>query len=184
MSGPLPWSEFSHDPRRPETRGLRASDRDRDVVLRVLGEAFADGRLDRAEYDERADVVARAKTMGELPGVIADLVPSAPTTTPSTGLAPLSADELRTRAEQDYRREVRTAMSQVVVVGALMAGIWFLTGAGYFWPGFVMLAVAINVLRLLLTKRDHIDDRMRQLEKKQRKEIEREQRRQIEGGSD
>ena len=184
MSGPSPWSEFSHDPRRPETSGLRASDRDRDVVLRVLGEAFADGRLDRTEYDERAEAVARAKTMGELPAVMADLVPATPTTTPSTDLAPLGTAELRARAEQDYRRDLRNATSQVVIVGALMTGIWFLTGAGYFWPGFVVLAVAINVLRLLLTRRDHIEDRVRELEKKQRREIERERRRELGDGTE
>jgi hypothetical protein len=167
-----PWSEFSQDPRRPESAGLRASDRDREVALQVLAEAFADGRLDRAEYDERADAVAKAKTLGELPRVIADLVPATPALRQETGLAAMGAADLRARAVQDYRRDLRTALSQVVVVGALTTGIWALTGAGYFWPGFVILAVSINVLRLLLTRNDHIEDRVRELEKKQRKEIE------------
>ena len=42
---------------------------------RVLAEAFADGRLDRQEFDERSDAVGAIRTLGELPGVIADLVP-------------------------------------------------------------------------------------------------------------
>ena len=51
------------------------SDRDRDVVLGVLGEGYADGRLTKEEYDERAGATAAAKTLGELPTLIADLVP-------------------------------------------------------------------------------------------------------------
>ena len=39
---------------------LRAADADREIIHRVLGDAFADGRLDREEYDERsASVLAR-----------------------------------------------------------------------------------------------------------------------------
>ncbi len=178
MSGtaPVPWSEFSQDPRRPESAALRASDRDRELVLRVLGDGFADGRLDRAEYDERAEAVTRARTLGELPALFADLVPL--TATPGFGapLVPAGPAELRARAEQQYRRDLRSALSQLVVVGALTTGIWALTGAGYFWPGFVILAVTVNVLRLLLTRSDQIEDRVRRLDKMQRKEIERSRR--------
>ena len=63
---------------------MRASDADRDIVLRTLADAYAEGRLDRSEYDERADVVTAAKTLGELPGVLDDLVPM-------TGLVPYGA---------------------------------------------------------------------------------------------
>ncbi len=53
-NGPAPlWGEFSHDPRRADHAGLRASDRDRDVAHRAVADAYADGRLDREELDER-----------------------------------------------------------------------------------------------------------------------------------
>ena len=48
---------------------------DRDIVLRALADAYAEGRLDRSEYDERAETVTAAKTLGELPVVLDDLVP-------------------------------------------------------------------------------------------------------------
>ncbi len=48
-----PWERFDHDPRQPENAVLRAGDRDRDVVLDVLGSAYAEGRLTPAELDER-----------------------------------------------------------------------------------------------------------------------------------
>src|SRR5699024_10007730 len=57
----------------PERR--RASDSDRDRVLRVLREAAADGRIDLAEFEERSTLVHKARTLGELPGVTADLLP-------------------------------------------------------------------------------------------------------------
>ncbi len=47
------WASFQHDPRDPAAAPLRASDADRNVVHGLLTEAFADGRLDREEYDER-----------------------------------------------------------------------------------------------------------------------------------
>lgn len=176
MSAPSPWSEFSHDPRRPETSGLRASDRDRDVVLRVLGEAFADGRLDRTEYDERADAVARAKTMGELPPVMADLVPAAP-------IAP--ASELREQAVEEYRRARRNALSSVLGTLVVTTLIWWAVfGGGFYWPVFFLIGTGGNALRLLTRRDEWVDDKVRELEKKQRKEIERRQRREIDGGSD
>jgi len=39
------WSRFRLDPR-THTR-LRAADEDRDIIREYLGDAFADGRLDR-----------------------------------------------------------------------------------------------------------------------------------------
>ena len=77
---PVPWGQFTADPRRPESAPLRASDRDRDVVLGVLGEAYADGRLTKEEYDERSDRAAAARTLGDLPALIRDLVPDRPAT--------------------------------------------------------------------------------------------------------
>ena len=76
-SGDL-WASFQHDPRDPAVAPLRASDADRNVVHGVLTEAFADGRLDREEYDERTAATLQARTLGELPALVADLVPDRP----------------------------------------------------------------------------------------------------------
>jgi hypothetical protein len=61
------WASFSHDPRVSANAVLRATDRDRDVVHQVLAEAYADGRLDRDEFDTRSAQTAAARTLGELP---------------------------------------------------------------------------------------------------------------------
>ena len=49
------WKQFDHDPRIPANTTMRASDRDRAVIETVLADAFAEGRLTRSEYDERAE---------------------------------------------------------------------------------------------------------------------------------
>ena len=77
MSGGTVWDRFSLDPRPAENAHLRASD-DRDAVNDLLGTAYAEGRLTREELDERTDRAAAAKTLGELPPIIADLVSSPP----------------------------------------------------------------------------------------------------------
>jgi len=51
----------------------RASDRERDAVLQRVQEAFAEGRLDDVEFDERMRSVLVARTHGELDALTSDL---------------------------------------------------------------------------------------------------------------
>ncbi|WP_037558767.1 DUF1707 SHOCT-like domain-containing protein [Spirillospora albida] len=51
----------------------RASDRERDEVLVRLHTAYAEGRLDESELDERIDLALAARTRGDLGRVAADL---------------------------------------------------------------------------------------------------------------
>ena len=62
----------------------RASDRERDVVVQRVQDAFAEGRLDDAEFDERTRAALTARTHADLDALLADL-PAAP---PAPGLAP------------------------------------------------------------------------------------------------
>ncbi|MDA0566003.1 DUF1707 domain-containing protein [Streptomonospora sp. S1-112] len=59
----------------PTPARLRASNADRERVVEALRAAAADGRLDLAEFEERVDRVYRARTLGELPAALADLLP-------------------------------------------------------------------------------------------------------------
>ncbi|HEX7740319.1 MAG TPA: DUF1707 domain-containing protein [Marmoricola sp.] len=54
----------------PSTRARQA---DRDAVLGQLEAAYADGQLDRAEFDRRSDRALRARTLGDLGVLVADL---------------------------------------------------------------------------------------------------------------
>jgi Domain of unknown function (DUF1707) len=53
--------------------GLRVSDAERDVVATELSEHFQVGRLDQDEFDERLTLALRARTRGDLAGLLADL---------------------------------------------------------------------------------------------------------------
>jgi hypothetical protein len=52
---------------------MRASTADRDRALDVLKAAFAEGRLTKDEFDERAEYVYRSRTYAELGALTADL---------------------------------------------------------------------------------------------------------------
>jgi hypothetical protein len=165
----MPWGDFSADPRDPAAASLRASDRDREVVLGLLAEAYADGRLNREEYDERADVAGRARTLGELPPVVADLVPQ--TAPRADRLAWVSTEELRERALRAYQASRREAFSGLVTVTVVLSIVWFVTGGGFYWPVFVVLVGGANLLRVLLHKEDIVEKEQRRLERRQSKSL-------------
>jgi Domain of unknown function (DUF1707)/Cell wall-active antibiotics response 4TMS YvqF len=59
---------------RPAPRDLRASDFDRDRVIKLLAESAADGRLTAEEHSERVERAYQARTLGELAALTTDLV--------------------------------------------------------------------------------------------------------------
>ncbi|HEX6521986.1 MAG TPA: DUF1707 domain-containing protein [Streptosporangiaceae bacterium] len=61
--------------------GTRASDRDRDAVVQRVQQAFAEGRLDDTEFDQRMRAALTAKTHGELDVLLTDLPAAAPQAT-------------------------------------------------------------------------------------------------------
>lgn len=166
MSSPVPWGEFERDPRSPDHAPLRASDRDRELALRILSEAYAEGRLDRDEFDERADAVNAARTLGELPDQLLDLVPSA-ALLPGT-----SQEDHRQRAVAKYERERRDVLWTFVSLSAICWVIWAATGANDFlWPLFPMLFTGINAGRVLFQREDIISGDIRRREKRQAKAL-------------
>jgi hypothetical protein len=52
---------------------MRAADADRERVVEILQEAFAQGRITVDEFHERSDQAYAAKTLGELTPITADL---------------------------------------------------------------------------------------------------------------
>ncbi|WP_018656754.1 DUF1707 SHOCT-like domain-containing protein [Actinomadura flavalba] len=55
------------------TDDLRIGDAERDAVATALHDHYVQGRLDRAERDDRLDAVLAAKTGGDLRAVVRDL---------------------------------------------------------------------------------------------------------------
>jgi hypothetical protein len=167
----VPWGDFTADPRSPQAAPLRASDRDRDVVTGLLTEAYADGRLTREEYDERAGATAAARTLGELPGLIGDLVPQTPVVATGSGVARLDQDALHTRAVQHWESQRRQAVTGVLIPSVICWVVFFATGMTFPWPLFVMLGTGLNLMRVLMHRADIIAEEERRLEKKQRKAL-------------
>ncbi len=162
---------------------MRASDADRDIVLRALGEAYAEGRLDRSEYDERADVVHGAKTLGELPPVLEDLVPTTELV-PRAGLAGLAGIDARSVEEQAiarWERPRREAFMGFLLPTLICWVVWLLTSgpSGFMWPVFPTLGTAIPLLGTVVQKKDMIESNTRRIVRKHEKELRRQQRKQL-----
>jgi hypothetical protein len=146
------------------------------VVLDVLAEGYADGRLDKDEYDERAERTARTKTLGELPDLMTDLVPVSGVRSP---------DELHRQAVEAWRAQRRRALAGLLGGASLICWvIWIVTSfhdggfQPYFpWPVFVMLGTGANLARVLANKQDMIAEEQRRLERKERESLESRRRR-------
>lgn len=167
------WTSFSHDPRDPQFAGLRASDQDRGVVHQVLTDGYADGRLDRAEYDERSDLTIRSRTLGELTAIVADLVSTTDLVTTRSTLAAATPADLHRRAVESYASDRREAVVGFLFATVICTVIWLLTtGIGSFpWPAFVALGTGINVAKTVSRKREIVASHERKLEKKRAKEL-------------
>ena len=93
---------------------LRASDAERDTALHLLAAHYADGRLERAEFDERADAALVARTRDQLRMLFADLPGPRPVPVPaSTTTAAAALDPRQAAGVPAYARR-----SGVIAPGA------------------------------------------------------------------
>lgn len=170
------WSSFSHDPRDPRSAPLRASDHDRTVVQTVLDEAYADGRLDRAEYDERSERVSGLRLLGDVDGLLSDLVARRPAD-PSRSLARASHQDLERLAQRAWQDKRREATFSFLGASLVTTAIWFATSFGdgdfdpyFFWPAFVIVFSLLHLIRIASSRREIVENEVRRLEKRRDKE--------------
>ena len=97
---------------------LRASDADRERVAERLREHAGAGRLNMDELAERLETVFAARTLGELEPPLADL--------PGT---------------ERRRPDSSLAFAPMLALVALLVTVWAVTGAGAFWPIWILLGV-------------------------------------------
>src|SRR5262249_56188524 len=71
--GAPPGRAPHQDTSRAADNRVRACDRDRERATARLRDSFAEGRLTRAELDERITVALNARTVGDLRRITADL---------------------------------------------------------------------------------------------------------------
>ncbi|MGB7981857.1 MAG: DUF1707 domain-containing protein [Candidatus Nanopelagicales bacterium] len=182
MAGNSVWDEFEFDPRIAANSGVRASDADRDVVHRMLGRAYAEGRLTRDEFDQRSDAVLGARTLGALPALLGDLLPVAGPPPPAA--SPGGSEAFQDRAVTSYRSDLREAAWGFVSVSIIVWVIWGALGGGFPWPVFVTMAAGLNVARMVVMRADLVETERARLERKARKALEKDQRRSPEPGDD
>jgi hypothetical protein len=164
------WLRFEHDPRDPAYAGMRASDRDRAVVHDALAEAYAEGRIDRDELDERTTEVDGAKTYGDLVPPLHDLMVDAAS---APAVTAASRPDLQRQALAYYQEKRTEALMGFLIPNLICWAIWFMTGHDVFaWPIFVLIPTGGNLVRVLSSKQSIIDGRIDKLERKQAKALE------------
>ncbi|MFB9838191.1 DUF1707 SHOCT-like domain-containing protein [Actinoallomurus acaciae] len=124
---------------------LRAADRDRDEVVDLLREHYAQGRLTMEEFEERSTAATSAKTLGDLRVLTADL-PAAP----EPREAAWSPARMRWIALAGV-----AALATVVLVGVAVAG-------------YVKFAFPVWLIVLVAVKRAHGGRRMPQARRARR----------------
>jgi len=147
-SGGQGWNAFSADPRDPLYQQLRASDADRSQASTMLAGAYAEGRLDSDEYEQRLDQVRSSKSLGELVPVLADVI-VAPGGQPSQGSGGIKfAPSGEVRGQPGM---IGMFPRWWIGLAILFNVIWLLTclTAGrliYYWPMWPMLGTAIPMI--------------------------------------
>jgi hypothetical protein len=163
------WREFEHDPRDPQYAGMRASDRDRAVVHEVLTAAYAEGRLDLEEFEERTAAVTAAKTYAELLPPIRDLTADAA----PVPFNPAPSGDLERQARLYYSDKLREAFFGFLIPNLIVWAIWFMAGhGGFVWPIFVLIPTGANLARVAASRRSIIDERVLKLQRRQAKALE------------
>lgn len=122
-----------HEPAAAGLR-LRAGDRDRDAAVERLRAAYAEGRLQEPELDERLGAALVARTVGELNELTADL--------PAAQAPLVRTPPSRPGAATDRQVALRGAWGTWVLAVGINVVIWLavVLGTGsvvYFWPVWV-----------------------------------------------
>jgi hypothetical protein len=119
------------------SRGVRASDEDREQLISELNEHSVAGRLDTDELERRVSAAYEARTTGELDALRSDLP------VPSRQMA-LEHAERRRQLTRRMVQESGGSLGAFVVCTV----IWAASGAsGQFWPVWVLVVFLLSVVR-------------------------------------
>jgi Domain of unknown function (DUF1707) len=169
------WASFGRDPRERDNEGLRAGDRDRDIVREAITEAYAEGRLTQDEMDGRLTQVLQARLLGDLPPIVADLMPTSEQVS-RQALVYAGQEELDRLALARYRERRRQALAGMLVPSVICLAIWIWSmvstgGLVFPWPLFVIIGTGGYLSRLLIGKESAIEEEREKLRKKQAQAI-------------
>jgi Domain of unknown function (DUF1707)/TM2 domain len=122
---------------------LRIGFSEREAAVRELGEHYAAGRLDGAEYEERTAIAYAARTADDLAPLFADL-PREQATVALPSSAPTVAVPTGHDPEAPYGRDPLTGRpysDRLKVIAALLQ-LFLPFGTGRFYTGHTGIAVA------------------------------------------
>lgn len=126
----------------PKTDRIRASHADREAVIARLNTAFAEGRLDVGELDERVAAAYDAKTLGDLRPLTRDLPTSASTARAvepaRSDAAPRPVDSSR---PADWVRWVRWGVPSAVAVNFMIWGIVCVATGSWIFPWWLFFLI-------------------------------------------
>jgi hypothetical protein len=136
---------------------IRVSDAERNAVAELLGQHYADGRLDQAEFDERVSRTMAAKTRGDLTGLFDDL-PESETGAGAGGgprgpVAPSAPYQVRRRRGGGLVRPL--LLLTLLFICANVA--WHALTSWFFFPSITwafFIAVGIVVVARLVRRHD------------------------------
>lgn len=132
----------------PDRRSLRASDNDREVAVKILNQAHAEGRITLSELDERLAAAYAAVTYADLDVVVADLpVPRHPGVAP----APSSGQPLRLNAGfSDVKRDGYWKVPNHIVASTAMGTLKLDFTEAEFPYGQVLIEASANMGDIVL----------------------------------
>jgi hypothetical protein len=129
-------SDDRSPPKQPSS-GLRASDADREELIKELNEHAVAGRLSTDELDERLGAAYAARTTAELAALRRDLPVS-------DRQSALSHAARRSHLTRRLIQETGGALTLFIV----SCVVWVASGAnGQFWPIWILLVVLLSAVR-------------------------------------
>ncbi|MGH3248893.1 MAG: DUF1707 SHOCT-like domain-containing protein [Trebonia sp.] len=130
---------------------IRVSDTERNSVAELLGQHYADGRLDQGEFDERIGRTMAAKTRGDLAGLFDDLPE-----TGSSASGPAGPGGPTDPAHRGPRRRGGIARPLLLVLLVLICAnfAWHAFTSLFFIQPLVWAFVIVAVI-LLVNRRRH-----------------------------
>jgi hypothetical protein len=133
---------------------IRVSDAERNSVAELLGQHYADGRLDQAEFDERINRTMAAKTRGDLAGLFDDLPEGGPAGAGPAGPGGLGDPAVPYRGPRRRGGIVR-ALLLLLVVFICANFAWHAFTSLFFIQPLVWAFVIVVAILLLNRSRRH-----------------------------
>jgi len=123
---------------------VRASDSDREGVVKLLRDHYSAGRLSDDELSVRIEDAYGARTLSELEALTLDLPGQHPAVSTPRPSLPTTRKSV-TPAGRALRTSVNIHLTVYVLVNLMLVAIWAAGGGGYFWPIWPILGWGIGL---------------------------------------